>query len=258
MKMKVTVCELNDEQDSFARDWEQLVSHVKAESSHLVLLPETPFYSYFPLTRPFSPTVWQAAIAAHDVWQARLQELTPAMVLTSRPVSAESRRLNEGFVWKPESGYRGVHIKYYLPDEEGFWEASWYHRGNGDFTPIQSSRVRIGFLICTELWFMERARAYGKDGVHIVATPRVTSKATVDKWLSGGRTAAVISGAFSLSSNRVSLEGQPANFGGQGWIIGPDGEVLGLTSQERPFVTVEIDLNEAERAKQTYPRYVLE
>lgn len=44
--------------------------------------------------------------------------------------------------------------------------------------------------------------------------------------------------------------------GGQGWIIGPDGEVLGMTSSEQPFVTVDIDLSLADRAKDTYPRYV--
>ena len=49
-----------------------------------------------------------------------------------------------------------------------------------------------------------------------------------------------------------------ANLGGQGWVAGPDGQVLGLTSRERRCVTVEIDLREAERAKQTYPRYVRE
>jgi N-carbamoylputrescine amidase len=47
-------------------------------------------------------------------------------------------------------------------------------------------------------------------------------------------------------------------FGGQGWIVGPDGEVLGLTSTGHPFLTMEIALEEAERAKSTYPRYVLE
>jgi len=46
--------------------------------------------------------------------------------------------------------------------------------------------------------------------------------------------------------------------GGQGWIISPDGDVLAITSVDRPIVTLEIDLNEAEQAKKTYPRYVLE
>jgi len=256
--MKVTVCELNNEPNNFARDWERLVAHVQTESSHLVLLPEMPFYPWFALTPIFDPTVWQAAVAAHDVWQARLRELAPALVLGSRPVNKGSRRLNEGFVWDQERGYRAAHVKYYLPDEEGFWEASWYSKGDGDFVPSQHGAVRIGFEICTELWFMERARLYGKEGVHLIATPRLTSKDTVDKWLAGGRATAVVSGAFSLSSNCVSPAGQSPSFGGQGWIVGPDGDVLGLTSQERPFVTVEIDLNEAERAKKTYPRYALD
>ena len=130
-------------------------------------------------------------------------------------------------------------------------------RARGEFVPVEIGAARIGFAICTELWAMEQARLYGKAGVHIIATPRATTKATVDKWLAGGRVAAIVSGAFSLSSNLTSSEGRPADFGGQGWIVGPDGQVMGVTSRERPFVKVEIDLNEAEYAKKTFPRYAL-
>jgi N-carbamoylputrescine amidase len=255
--MKVTVCELNDEPNAFLRDWEELLAHVKSEASDLVLLPEMAFCPWFGWTRQVDLAVWQAAIAAHDEWiEERLPELAPATVLGSRPVNKEAKRLNEGFVWTPEQGYRGAHAKYYLPDEDGYWEASWYQRGEGDFTSIQSGQLRIGFTICTELWFTERARAYGKAGVHLVAAPRATGEPTVEKWLVGGRTAAVVSGAFCASSNRV--RGEKTVFGGLGWVIGPDGDVLGVTSREQPFVTVSIDLAEAELAKQTYPRYVLE
>jgi len=66
----------------------------------------------------------------------------------------------------------------------------------------------------------------------------------------------MISGAFSLSSNHVSPE-RDSLLGGQGWIITPEGEVLGLTSQDQPFFTAEIELNAADVAKTTYPRYVL-
>jgi len=102
---------------------------------------------------------------------------------------------------------------------------------------------------------MERARAYGKSGVHILVTPRCTGKPTVEKWLVGGRVSAVVSGAFSLSSNRFSPH---ADFGGQGWVVDPDGEVLGVTSRRQPVLTVEIDLKQAESAKLTYPRDVVE
>ena len=47
-------------------------------------------------------------------------------------------------------------------------------------------------------------------------------------------------------------------FGGAGWVIEPEeGNVLGVTSQDKPLLTVEIELESAKKAKRTYPRYVL-
>ncbi|HZS07666.1 MAG TPA: carbon-nitrogen hydrolase family protein [Blastocatellia bacterium] len=254
--MKVTVCELNDAPEAFARDWERLVAHVGAERSELVLLPEMPFHPWFGASPVFDERVWQAALAAHDAWQERLAELAPAIVLGTRPVNRGGQRLNEGFCRAQEMGYRIAHHKYYLPNEEGFWEASWYSRGDGSFTPLQCGAARVGFEICTELWAFDRARIYGKEGVHIIVTPRATPHSTLDKWVVGGRAAAITAGAFSLSSNHVSSASDAVHLGGLGWVIAPDGEVLGLTSPEHPFVTVELDLSAAERARHTYPRYV--
>ena len=255
--MKVTVCEMNDSPGAFARDWERLVAHVQAQQSELVLLPEMPFYPWFGITPVFEERVWQAAVAAHDDWQERLVEFAPAIVLGTRPVNRGGQRLNEGFCWAQETGYRIAHDKYYLPDEAGFWEASWYSRGDGSFTPQRCGAARVGFEICTELWMLDHARLYGKEGVHIIVTPRATPQTTLDTWVVGGRATAITSGAFSLSSNHVSSAADEVHLGGRGWVIAPDGEVLGLTSQEQPFVTIELDLSAAERAKRTYPRYVL-
>jgi N-carbamoylputrescine amidase len=75
----------------------------------------------------------------------------------------------------------------------------------------------------------------------------------------GGRAAAVMSGAFCLSSNRGGVDARGHAWGGHGWIIEPDqGTVLGTSSTERPFLTLEIDLSAAKQAKRRYPRYVSE
>ncbi|NIR50857.1 carbon-nitrogen hydrolase family protein [candidate division KSB1 bacterium] len=257
--MKVTVCELSDNPNQFEKDWQALVAHVKTEASELVLLPEMPFHPWVASTRNVDPAVWEAAVAAHDDWMARLSELAPATVLGSRPVHKNGKRLNEGFIWDSESGYRPAHVKYYLPDEEGFWEASWYERGELDFTPVVTNPAKIGFMICTDLWFMEHARAYGQAGVHVLACPRATPLISADKWVAGGRVSAVTSGAFCLSSNRSGTGESGLRWAGQGWIIEPEeGDVLALTSREQPFATVDIDLSAAEQAKRTYPRYVRE
>ena len=255
--MKVTVCELRNDADGLEQDWQALVAHVKSEKSDLVLLPEMPFHPWVAGTNKVDPGIWQQAVIAHDQWVQRFSELSPAVVIGSRPVIHKGKCHNEGFIWQSKSGYKPTHAKYYLPDEEGFWEASWYERGKRVFTVVQCRGINVGFLICTELWFLEHARAYCKQDIHLLVCPRVTPKNSVDKWIAGGRAAAVVSGAFCLSSNLNGPNTESIAFGGAGWVIEPEeGSVWGLTSQSEPFLTVDIDLEQAKRAKHTYPRYV--
>ncbi len=255
-KLRVTVTQLADEPEHLEADWLRLAAHVREAGSELVLLPEMALVPWFAREPQFDAAVWAAALAAQGRWEPRLRELAPAMVLGSRPVEVEGRRHNQAFVAELGAAPRRAHEKYYLPDEGAFWEASWYERGSGQFTPALAGSACVGFMLCTDLWFLEHARAYGQAGAHVIANPRATELASVDKWLAGGRVAAVVAGAFCLSSNRVSHAAAQTPMGGQGWVVDPDGQVLALTSAERPFVTVEIDLAQAEAAKQTYPRYV--
>lgn len=254
--MKVTVCQLNDDRAAFERDWATLGEHVRAERSELVLLPEMPFARWFARASRFDPAVWRAAVEAHDLGLERLPELGAAAVLGSRPSERDGRRLNEAFVWTREGGCRAAHEKAYLPEEEGYWEARWYERGDGRFVAVEVLGLRVGFAICSDLWFFQHARAYGRQGIHILACPRATPRSTLHKWEAGGQAAAVVAGAYCLSSNRFSPDADAAELGGRGWIVDPDGLVLGTTSPERPFLTVAIDPGLAEQAKSTYPRYV--
>jgi N-carbamoylputrescine amidase len=255
--MRITVCELKNEMNLLEEEWQNLVNHVKSEGSDFVLLPEMPFYPWVAKTNQVDASVWQASVKIHDRWMSRFIEMAPAIVAGSRPVINDGKRLNEAFVWDEETGYKAAHHKYYLPNQEESWEASWYERGEKDFTVIQSQRARIGFLICTELWFNFHAREYAKQGIELLVCPRATVLASIEKWIAGGRTTAVVSGAYCLSSNFSHSDGDDIKWGGSGWIIEPEGgEVLGVTSQEQPFLTLEIELSAAAAAKRTYPRYV--
>jgi N-carbamoylputrescine amidase len=253
--MKVTVCELPAEIARLQGSWASLVDHVAAQGSDVVLLPEMPFHPWLAATKDVDPAAWDQAVADHDAWQARFGELSPATVLGSRPVVIDGRRLNEAFVWE-EGECRPAHHKYYLPDEDGFWEASWYERGGKEFDAAAGAHGDTGFLICSELWFPHHARDYGKQGASFIANPRATEWATRDKWLAAGRVAAVSAGAYCLSSNRSGTDSTGLRWGGLGWIIDPDGTVLATTSERSPFATVHVDPLYAEKARDTYPRYI--
>ena len=252
--MRVTVCQLGESATAFAADWKGLVAHVHHEQPQLVLLPELPFCPWFARRETFDPALWHAAVATHEAWKARLFELAPAAVVTTLPVDADGQRLNEAVLVDRHSGPRAVHVKHHLPDEQGFHEARWFDRGAGRFELADWDDVRLGVLICSELWFLERARAYGRAGAQLLLVPRATMEASLERWRLAGRVAAISSGAYCLSSNRVGASPDGPRFGGEGWVIGPEGDLLAVTSTETPFVTIEIDLAAADRARTTYPR----
>jgi N-carbamoylputrescine amidase len=260
-RINVTVTQLPAEPAALEAGWQALAAHVRQQESDLVLLPEMPFYPWLFRDRPARPLAWKQAVAAHETWLSRLAELAPAVVAASRPVTVAGRRLNEAFLWGINGGYRPVHHKRYLPDEAGFWEASWYERGDDRFEPVtvalaDGTEIKLGFLICTELWFMERARAYGRAGVQLLLNPRATERQTRERWLVGGRAAAIIGGAYALSANHIEAPGEPEALGGQGWVVDPAGEVVTRTEDTAPFRTVPVNLAKADGAKQLYPQYV--
>jgi len=255
--MRTTVCQLPDNPDELEKAWNRLVEHVQNEESELLLLPEMPFFPWFAQSKQGNPEIWLRAVEAHEHWLERLGDVAPAVILGSQPVIRDDRNLNEGFIVDPDGTYTATHHKYYLPQEKWFWEASWYEQGEDNFSINQAGEAEIGFLICTEMWVMSRAVDYGQRGGNLIATPRATELATAEKWLTGGRVCAISAGAYHISSNRTGPDRTGTfEFGGKGWITDPDGKVLGVTSDESPFFTADLNLNAADNAKKTYPRYV--
>ncbi|EHP85244.1 carbon-nitrogen hydrolase family protein [Methanotorris formicicus] len=248
--MRVTVCELPDDNREFKKAWDKLIEHVKNERSELIILPEMPAYLWFPKYPNFDEDIWQKAIKSHDDFIKNLKLQTT--VISTRPIQKGKYRLNQAF-FLDRGRYYPIRAKYYLPNEEWFYETTWFHRGKKDFSIVRINNILVGILICSELMFNEWARLYGKQKAHIIAVPRATEKSTINKWLIASQMASIVSGAYVLSSNRVS-----GIFGGRGWVISPEGEVIAITSEDEPFVTVDIDLKEAELAKQRYPRYIPE
>jgi N-carbamoylputrescine amidase len=256
--MRITATQLPDQPKELESAFAKLIDHAKAEGSQLVLLPEMPFYPWMAATNKVDPAVWQAAVDAHEEWMPRLSALGADYVLGSRPVLENGIPHNDAFIWHSDSGAKFAQRKYYLPDEDGFWEATWYRRADEPrFQAAQAGEAKVGFMVCSDLWFGEHARGYARQGIHLLANPRGTPRGSVDKWLAGGRALAVMAGAYCISSNRSGAS-QGIQWGGTGWIIDPDGEVLTTTSDANPFVTVEIDLHAADDAKKTYPRDVKE
>ena len=248
----LTVMQWPADPASYTKAWSTLGEHVAKEQSDFILFPELPFGDWLAGSQDVSDARWDESIEEHRQWIERFGELGVPRIAGTLPNRRDGKRVNTGFLWK-EGSLHEVHDKYYLPDEEGFWEATWYERGDGSFDLTEKEGLPAGFLICTELWFFEQARHYGRSGANLVLCPRATPDGTRERWLIGAQTAAICSGSFCLGSNR----GNHPDWAGTGWITGAeDGRLLGVTTDEEPFLSCTINLAEAQKAQSTYPRYV--
>lgn len=251
--MRLTVCELPHERNALDAAWAALCRHTRDNSSELVLLPEFSMVEPVWESEVFDAGRWRAAEALTDAWIERFGELGAPQVISTRPTTIDGRRYNQGYLWSAGAGLRLLRRKYFLPSEPGNWESCWFERGDEEFPEFQAGALCFGLNICTELWALETYSSYANGNAQAILSPRATAASTTAKWLSAGVVAAVRSGAFSVSSNRVDPSGA---CGGVGWIIGPDGRVLASTSAKAPFATVDIDLAAALAARESYPRYI--
>jgi N-carbamoylputrescine amidase len=258
--MKLTVCELSDNEQEFVNDREQLKAHLDAHQPELLLLPELPFCQWIASEKNINDGAKIQSIALHEQWLGRLDELNAKYIVYTRPVIAGDKFFNTAFVYQKGAGHTKLHTKTYFPEEPHFWEETWYDAEEGKpFEALQLDGFKIGAMLCTEMWFTQYARQYGEQDVDILVCPRATGKGSVPQWVRCGQTLAIISGAYCLSSNKSGAGTNGFQWGGNGFIAQPmDGELLGVTTADGKFVTREIDLGRSKGAKVDYPLYVKE
>jgi hypothetical protein len=217
--MIVTVCELPDDRSAFEDCWAQLGEHIRSAGGGTVVLPGMPFSRWFADAAPVDAARWNQAVAEHDGWEQRLAELGAALVLGSRPIDFGNERYDEGFAWDAELGIRSIHA-----------------RGAQEFMPVDIGGASIGLLIGEDDWPADGPQPFVRGEVDIIAMPRCTRFAGLAQRLERARAVATGIGTYVLSSNR----GTP--FEGQGWIIAPDGNTLGTTTPQQPFLSLEVAL----------------
>jgi N-carbamoylputrescine amidase len=256
--MKVTVCEMSDNEDNFIVDWNDLGSHLDQNKPDLLLLPEMPFSKWIAYEKDVDEQLKTKSVEKHEKWMTKMEELNARYIVYSKPVIADNKFFNTAFVYEKGKRHFKVHTKSFFPEETFFWEETWFdHEEITSFELLEVNGIRLGVLLCTEMWLMEYARHYGKQGIDILLCPRATGIDSVSRWKRGGQTLSVISGAYCLSSNRSGEGDHGFQWGGSGWIAEPmTGDLLGITTSREKFVTMEIDIAKSRKAKTEYPLYV--
>lgn len=254
--MKLSICQLPNELSPDHPAWFDLLARIEQLQPDLAVLNEMPFGGWLASKTTLQSDLASASVYAHERALAALHEM-PTAVLSSRPVPGPHKLSNEAFL-VADGVYTPVHHKHYFPQEPGFYEDSWFAPQRPGFDVVDYRGLRIGVLLCTELMFTEWARHYRRQGAHVLVVPRASGTA-MHFWDTAAAMAAIVSGCYVLSSNRVSAKGEvDPCFGGRGFAYSPTGQLLAATSSAIPFACVEIDLACVADAQKNYPCYVRE
>lgn len=235
--------------------WAVIVAEVADARADLLISNELPFGPWIAAEATFDAAVAQSSVDAHIRGLAALAALPVPAVLTSRPVWVGSRLANEAVAIE-DGQVRPLHRKRFFPAEPGWHETSWYESGIDDFPVTIVGGVGVGVLLCTEAMFNEHARSYGRKEATLIAIPRATGDSSI--WRTAGQMAAIVSGCYVVSSNRVGASPNTPTFAGDGFAYAPDGRLMSTTDAQNRVVTIDIDPALAARQRTCYPCYVSE
>ncbi|MDG1707398.1 MAG: carbon-nitrogen hydrolase family protein [Emcibacteraceae bacterium] len=236
-------------------EWQSIENQIDGSDMDILVTNEMPFGAWRPINSDFILSDAQSWADENEAALDALAKLNVKAVISSRPIVQQGKLVNEAFALE-NGNYTILHHKHFFPAEQGWHEAAWFHPTMPGFDVHEVAGVKVGVQLCTELMFTEKSRQYGRDGADLIVSPRASGQTTVE-WNAACAMAAVTSGAYVISSNRVGQSSEAAPFfGGKGLSYAPGGPKLGETNSENTLAIIELDKKLADAVKLEYPCYL--
>ncbi|MDW8072806.1 MAG: nitrilase-related carbon-nitrogen hydrolase [Nitrososphaerota archaeon] len=236
-----------------------LLSEARALGADIACLPELFVSKYFPASLgvavPYSGEVPGELVKR---FCGLAERLGLVIVAGSIPEVSGSALYNTSFVVDSDGRYLGRYRKMHLPDDECFWEAHYFKPGDLGYQVFNTSKCRVGVLICFDQWFPEPARILALKGAEIIFYPSAigyVSGISLDEgdwgeaWEAVHRGHAISNAVPVAVTNRIGREGR-VEFWGRSLLIDAFGRVLVRAEQEEGVFLGEVDLGFGPRVRE--------
>ncbi|MBO5133376.1 MAG: carbon-nitrogen hydrolase [Paludibacteraceae bacterium] len=201
---------------------------------------------------------------------ALAKELGVVLVLSLFEKRAVGLYHNTAVVIEKDGTIAGKYRKMHIPDDPAYYEKFYFTPGDLGFQPIQTSLGKLGVLVCWDQWYPEAARLMALAGADMLIYPTAIGWESTDTqaektrqrdaWTISQRGHAVANGLPVISVNRVGWEEDPSHqtngiqFWGSSFVVGPQGEILELLSDEKEEIAVvEVSLERSESVRRIWP-----
>lgn len=248
------------------------VERAASQGAEIVLLPElhaTPYFcktadvQFFDLAEPVpGPTTEVLCKAASDHGVIII-----ASIFERRDAGLYH---NTAVVIDHAGNIAGRYRKMHIPDDPGYYEKFYFTPGDLGFVPVQTSKARLGVLICWDQWYPEAARLMALQGAEVLFYPSAIGWDPEDMpeeqqrqrnaWITVQRGHAIANNLAVVTSNRVGFEPDPggqtagAKFWGSSFICGPQGEILAQAgTDEETVIMASLDIDRTDQLRRIWP-----
>ncbi|HEY8503062.1 MAG TPA: carbon-nitrogen hydrolase [Gemmataceae bacterium] len=174
---------------------------------------------------------------------------------------------NTAVVFDSTGEMLGLYRKMHIPDDPLYYEKYYFTPGDLGFRCFDTSRGRVGTLVCWDQWYPEAARLTALQGAEVLIYPTAIGwhpkekaefgRAQHEAWEVIQRAHAIANGLFVAAVNRVGHEG-PADggleFWGASFVADPFGRVLKRASHDQEeLLVVECDRRLLEEVRRNWP-----
>jgi N-carbamoylputrescine amidase len=168
---------------------------------------------------------------------------------------------NTAVVFDTDGRLAGRYRKMHVPDDPRFYEKFYFTPGDLGFGAVETSKGRLGVLVCWDQWYPEAARLSALSGAEVLLYPtaigtwtgeRELAPAQHDAWRTVQRAHAITNGVFVAAVNRVGTEGELC-FWGRSFVAGPDGALRAEAGDEEAVLVVTCERAAIDRAREGWP-----
>jgi len=174
---------------------------------------------------------------------------------------------NTAAVIDANGSFLGIYRKMHIPDDPLYYEKYYFTPGDLGFKCFDTSRGRVGTLVCWDQWFPEGARLTAMLGAEVLVYPTAIGwhpkeksefgHQQYDAWQTVQRGHAIANGVFVAAINRLGHEG-PADGGIEFWggsfVSDPFGVIIKQGSHDREEVLlVQCDRRRMEDVRRNWP-----
>jgi N-carbamoylputrescine amidase len=167
--------------------------------------------------------------------------------------------------------FLGIYRKMHIPDDPLYFEKYYFTPGDLGFKAFDTSRAKVGTLVCWDQWYPEAARLTALQGAEIIFYPTAIGwhpkekaeygEAQHQAWEASMRGHAIANGTYIAAANRIGHELPPdgdrnggLEFWGGSFVYDPFGRLIHRASHDKEeVIVVKCDRKLMEDVRRNWP-----